>query len=95
MSTKLLLADLIQLQSELVEERRSVNWALKRKMLVTILKLWLLQLKYESDKSKYRLHIEFMETTEPFSEKDRNNIKKSSAVNKQIGKHLSALRKLK
>jgi hypothetical protein len=88
MSTKLLLADLIQLQSELVEQRRSVNWTLQRKILVTTLKTYLVQFEYLSARSKHGVHTEF-------SEEDRDNIKEASAVNKQIGKHLSTLKKLK
>ncbi len=94
MNTKLLLENLIQLQNELVEQRLSVNWTLERRILVTTLTTYLLQLKYESARSKHGLHIEFMETTE-LSEKDRDNIKEASAVNKQIGKHLRSLKKLK
>ncbi len=84
MSTKFLLANLIQMQSELVERPRSVSWTARRKILVTMLKTCLLQLKM----AKHGLH-------EPLSEEDRDNIKEASAVNKQIGKQLSDLKKRK
>ncbi len=94
-TTKLLLENFIRLQSELVEDRRNESWAVVRQLYNLQLDLLLIQVKSERDKSKHRPYIEFMVTTEPFSEEDRNNIKEISAVNKQIGAHLGALRKLK
>lgn len=95
MSTKKLLNGLIGLRDELVEQRQSQHWDVQRKILVTLLKAYRVQLEYEEAKTKYDVHIPFLETGKPLSEKKLNNIKEAYAVNQQISKHLSDLKKRK
>jgi hypothetical protein len=95
MSTKKLLNGFTKLRDELFEHGQSQLWVVQRTMLVTILKIYRALLKYQKDKIKYDLHVEIFESDRQLTEKDSNNIKEASAVNRQIGKHLSDLKKQK
>lgn len=95
MKTKAMLNHFVGLRDELVQNRRSAHWAVLRQLMAVILRTYRLQLDYEKAKSKYKVHIEFLESAKPLTVRDRENIKEAVAVNGQIRKYLADQRRRK
>jgi len=93
MSTEMMLKGFAELENGLVEQCKSDKWKVTRKLLLTILKTYQMELSYAKSKAKYDIYLEFCESATPLTEMDISNIKQAVAVNKRIGKQLSDQKK--
>jgi hypothetical protein len=94
-STKELRAKFIELHDELVASGPNENWRVRKKLLACSLRIFRLQVQYEKLKAKQEIHIAFFEGGNPLTANDHANITQVIAMNRQITKLLSDLKKTK
>jgi len=94
-STKKLLAQFTELHDELVASGPNENWRVRKKLSASALRIFRLQVQYEKMKAKQEIHIAFFEGGKPLTANDHTNITQVIAVNRQITKMLSDLKKTK
>ena len=86
MSTRKLLNNLIKIRDDIIEHGPSERRKVARRLMVTVLRVYRLQIDYEKARAKYDLPGDL-------TKKDLENIEEAAAVNGQIRKHLSDLKK--
>lgn len=95
MSTKKLLAQVTELHDELVASGPNENWRVRKKLSATALRIFRLQVQYEKMNAKQEIHIAFFEGGKPLTANDHATITQAIAMNRQITKLLSDLKKTK
>lgn len=90
MNSKKILMTFSELQSELLKNGPTARFRAVRRNMTIIIRMYRLQLGYEKLKEKSPdLHVDFFEPFVPISAKDRANLDKAVAINRQIGKTLA------
>lgn len=83
-----------ELLAELLKNGPTPRFRAARRSMTIIVRMYKLQLNYEKLKEKFPdSHVEFFEPFVPMSTKDRANLDKAIAINRQIGKTLAELKR--
>lgn len=96
MSTRQLLNEFIRLREELTTSDPTERWIVFRRGMTAILNSYRVQLAYIKARAEYATaHNEVPEKSRLFTKSNLRNLKEAAAVNREIGRRLSELKKSK